>query len=130
MAQLTAEQANALANDFLAMAQAIGDYRYNYFNTLTDDQKQRIKDLHWTLLNYADDLYTQSAILVMNNVKDALTQITTISTEIRKSYQALQNVQKAIDVATAAATLGAAFMSKSPQAVAKALQELEDSWNK
>jgi hypothetical protein len=128
MAQLTAEQVNALANDFLAVAQAIGDYRYQHFYTLTSEQQQKIRDLHWTILNYADDLYTQSAVLVMNNVQASLEKIDAVTGEIKKSYQKLKNIQKAIDVATAAATLGAALMSKSPQAVAKALEELEASW--
>lgn len=128
MAQLTAEQVNALANDFLAVAQAIGDYRYQHFYTLTSEQQQKMRDLHWTLLNYADDLYTQSAVLVMNNVQASLEKIDAVTGEIKKSYQKLKNIQKAIDVATAAATLGAALMSKSPQAVAQALEELEASW--
>ena len=69
MAKLTTQQANELANNFLAMAQAIGEYRYQNFDSLSKIQNQKIRDLHWSILNYADDLYTMSATLVLNDVE-------------------------------------------------------------
>lgn len=35
MAKLYLQQANALANNFLGLAQAIGDFRYNNWNSLS-----------------------------------------------------------------------------------------------
>lgn len=128
MAQLTAEQVAQLANDFLAIAQAVGEYRLSNHDTLTEQQNQQIRNLHWTILNYADDLFTQSAILVFNNVQDSLGKIHQLTTELKESYHELKNVQKAITVATAATTLGAAIMSKNPAAVASAIKEAITAW--
>ena len=39
MAQLTSQQVNQLADYFLAIAQAVGDYRYQNFDNLSKLQK-------------------------------------------------------------------------------------------
>jgi hypothetical protein len=129
MAKLTAHHANELANNFLALAQSIGDYRYQNFDTLSKSQNQKIRDLHWSILNYADDLYTLSATLVMNDVQNSLASIGAVTTQIKATYKTLQNVQKAINVAASVVTLGASILSKNPQAIAESIGGLVDTWN-
>ncbi|MBE7169431.1 MAG: hypothetical protein INR73_02510 [Williamsia sp.] len=126
MSTLDARQLNELANSFLAFAQAVGDYRYE--NTLTPAENRELSDLQWTLLNYSDDLFTTSAVLVMNDVADSLATIDEITKDINKTYRKLRNIQKAINVAGAAVTLGAALFSKNPQAVGKAIGGLVKTW--
>jgi hypothetical protein len=129
MAKLTSQQANELANNFLALAQSIGDYRYQNFETLSKPQNQKIRDLHWSILNYADDLYTLSATLVMDDVQTSLTSIGAVTTQIKATYKTLQNVQKAINVATSVVTLGASILSKNPQVIADSIGGLVGTWN-
>jgi len=129
MAKLTAQQANELANNFLALAQAIGDYRYQNFDNLSKTQNQKIRDLHWSILNYADDLYTLSATLVMDDVQASLASISSVTSQIKATYKTLQNVQKAINVAATVVTLGASILSKNPQAIADSIGGLVDTWN-
>ena len=129
MAKLTAQQANELANNFLGLAQAIGYYRYQNFDTLTKQQNQKIRDLHWSILNYADDLYTLSATLVMDNVQTSLTSIGAVTTKIQSTYKTLQDVQKAINVAASVVTLGGSILSKNPQAIADSIRGLVATWN-
>lgn len=129
MGTLSTQQTNEIANNFLALAQVIGDYRYQKFNELSEFQNQKIKDLHWSMLNYADDLYTVSATLVMNDIQNSLTLINSITIQIKATYTTIQNVQKAINVAAATATLGASILSKNPQAIADSIVELVDTWN-
>ena len=128
MAALTSKQLTELANDFLGMAQAVGDYRYQNVNTLTRSQNKQLSDLHWNILNYADDLFTASAIFVMDDAQDALGKIKTISVEMTVTYKQLTKVQKAIDVASAAATLGAAIFSKNPIAIVGSISGLITAW--
>lgn len=128
MPQLTAEQVAQLAHDFLVIAQAVGEYRLANIKQLSDQDSQSLRNLHWNILNYSDDLFTQSAQLVMNNVQDSITKITGLTEELKDSYKQLQHVQKAIDMATAASTLGAAIMSKNPSAVASAIKGALDAW--
>jgi len=50
MANLTAEQVNKLADNFSAMAQAVGEYRYKNYENLSESQNQQIKDLRYLIL--------------------------------------------------------------------------------
>lgn len=130
MPKLTSQQLNELGNCFLAFAQAVGNYRMENNQTLSFSQNQKIKDFHWTLLNYADDLFTTSARLVMEEVQTSLDTIREVTTQINSTYQNLKKVQKAINVAAAGVTLGAAIFSQNPQAIADAIFELVNTWNK
>ncbi|WP_316828410.1 hypothetical protein [Pedobacter miscanthi] len=129
MANLTSQQVNQLAGNFLALAQSIGDYRYKNFEKLSKSNYQKIKELHLTILNYADNLYTISAILVMDDVKESLTSINHITTQINETYKTLQSVQKAINIATSIINLGAAIISKSPLKIANSINDLQAVWN-
>ena len=127
MAQLTAQQANELADNFLAMAQEIGEYRYQHIANLSETQNQRIKELHSKALDYADEFYTLSATLVMNDIQTSLDKIHDITTQIKATYKQLQNVQKAIDIAASIVTLAASIVSKNPQEIADSLNGLVDT---
>lgn len=127
MATLTAKQITELANDFLGMAQAVGDYRYQNYGKLTKAQNKQLSDLHWTLLNYSEDLFTQSAIFVLDDVDGSLSQIKDISRQMTETYKQLARIQQVIDISAAAATLGAAIFSKNPVAIAGAVQALVKS---
>jgi len=118
---LSPEQLTALGHHFLACAQAVGNYRYS--RKLSKEMNKEFSDLQWTLLNYSDDFYTASASLLMNDVKKSLLLIKQISTKMNESYHRIRNVQKAIDIATVAITLGAALFSKSPTAIDEALKK-------
>lgn len=128
MATITSQQLTALGDNFLAFAQAVGNYRMENRALLSDDENQQVRSMQRTLLNYADDLFTTSAILVMDETEDTLDKINEVTTDINKTYHKLQNVQKAINVAGAGVTLGAAIFSKNPQAIAGAVKGLVHSW--
>ncbi|WP_350285827.1 hypothetical protein [uncultured Croceitalea sp.] len=127
MARLTAHQVNELAGHFLAVAQAIGDYRYQNFDTLTKAQNRRLRESHKRVLDYSDAMYTRSAILVMENTQSALTQVAELAEQIMGSYTALQNVHKAIDIASSTVTLGASIFSKNPQAILNSIEKLRQT---
>lgn len=124
MDNLTSQQANALANDFSSLAQALSDYRHQNFDNLSELQSQTIKDLHESILDHADRLLTLSATLVMEDVQTSLTSIKDITGQIKDTYQTLQNIQKAIDIATSVVNLGASIISKNPQAIAGSIDNL------
>jgi molecular chaperone GrpE (heat shock protein) len=129
MPTLTSQQLTELGNNFLAFAQAVENYRIENSGTLTKAQNQQIKDFHETLLNYADDLYATSAKVVVNDVQSSLDTIKNVTTQINQTYHNLRKVQKAIDVAAAGVTLGAAIFNKNPQAIGDAISGLVDAWN-
>ncbi|MCX2493099.1 hypothetical protein OQX63_06420 [Pedobacter sp. PF22-3] len=129
MANLTSQQANQIAGIFLTLAQSIGDYRYKNFERLSKSENQQIKELHFKILECSDNLYTLSATLVMNDIKESLASINHISAQINETYKTLESVQKAINIATSIIDLGAAIISKSPQNIADSIKDLKSVWN-
>lgn len=128
MAKLTSAQANALANDFLGLAQAIGDFRYDNWSTLSKTQNQQLSNLQWSILNYGEDVLALSTVLVMDDVQASLDQINSITIEIKTTIQQLKDIQKAISIAAAIVTLGGAIISKDPSAIKGGVQGVIDSW--
>jgi hypothetical protein len=131
MAQLDFQQVHDLADNFLAMAKAIGAYRYNN-PSIPDELDKRINESHKSILKYATKLYTVSAIIIIadEDVQNSISAISDITTQIKETYAKLQKVQKAIDVAASIAALGAALFSKDPTAVGKSINDLVNIWNK
>ena len=127
MAKLTSKQVNELANNFLALAQSIGDYRYKNYDSLTHAQNKAIRELHRRILDYSDDLYTISASLVMDDIDSSLIILDSITKKIMKSYKSLKDVQKAINIATNVVTLGASIFSLNPQAIVDSMGNLKNS---
>ena len=128
MAQLTSHQANELADYFLAIAQAVGDYRYRNNDNLSKSQNTKLKELQGSIRKYADELYTLSATLVFDDVKSSLSSIGNVTSQLKSAYKILKDVQKAISIATSFATLGEAILNKNPQAIMDSVFALEDYW--
>jgi hypothetical protein len=117
MQQFTAVQLNEIGNEFLSIAQKIGDYRYNNFSTLDDDDSKTLSDLHQKILGYADDLAFASATIAVGDASGSLAQINSITAQINSTVNKLTEVQKVINVAGAVVTLCASIVSLSPGAI-------------
>ena len=128
MQQLTPEQLTSLGHSFLACAQAVGNYRYA--KKIPAESNKKLSDLQWTLLNYSDDFYTASARIILTEAKASLSIIKSITRDINESYHRIRNVQKAIDIATAATTLAAALFSKNLLAIDDAISNLKKKWDR
>jgi hypothetical protein len=128
MAKLTAAQANILANQFLGLAQAVGDYRFSNWDKLSKNDNQKLGNLQWSILNLGEDILALSTTLVMDEVKDSLTTISDITLQIKATITKLSNIQKAINVAASVVTLGSAIISKNPQSIIKGIDSLKEAW--
>jgi len=124
METLTAQQANKLADHFLSMGRAIGDFRYANHSSLTPERNKEIKELQDSVLKAADELYTISATLVLENIEKDLATMGNISLKMKSTLKQLKNIQKAIDIAAAAADLGSAVISKNPTAITAGISAL------
>ena len=129
MAKLTSLQANILANNFLGLAQAIGDFRYENWNNLSKADNQKLGDFQRSILNYGEDILALSTTLVMDDVQTSLAQINNVTAQIKGTIKNLQNIQKGINVAASVVTLGAAIISKNPETVASAISGAVHAWN-
>jgi hypothetical protein len=128
MAKLNAQQANELAANFLGLAQAIGDYRFNNWKALSRSDNQRLGNMQWSILNSGEDMLALSTNLVMTDVQGSLKQISSITVQIRNSLQKMANVQKAINIAASLVTLASAIISKSPGGIVDGIQAVQDTW--
>jgi hypothetical protein len=128
MAKLTAQQANDLANNFLGLAQAIGDYRFDNWNTLSKTENQSLGNFQWSILSYGEDILALSTALVMDDVQDSLAQINNVTLEIKETIKSLNHLQKAINVAACIVSLGGAIVSKNPQAIVAGIQGVRTAW--
>src|SRR5687767_12358800 len=113
MAKLSTGQLSTLGDNFLKMAQSVGEYRIENRATLTKKQNREIKDVHRRLLDYADHFYTTSAKLLIDDVAGSLDRIRNITEMVKRTFKRLKNFQKAIDIAGAIARIGAAIFSKN-----------------
>ena len=128
MAKLTSQQANELANHFLGLAQAIGDYRFDNWSALTRAENQKLGSLQWSILNYGEDILVLSTTLTMDEVETSLAQIGAVTQDIKKTIHKLKSIQKAFDLAASVLTLGGAIISKNPEAIESGIKSLVKTW--
>lgn len=107
MAQLTSEQLNLIGAEILSAAQTIGDYRYENYAALSDADKQKLDELHETLLGYSDELAFTTAMANIDDAQAALGQIKQITAAINKNITTLTKVQTVINIAGAVVALAA-----------------------
>ena len=127
--KLTAAQALELARWFRQIANALGDYRLNNWNALTQAQRQRIDNAEWSLINYSSDLTTEAVGTILDDAEGSLERIQEATNKANKIIQKIQDVKKAIGIATAFVGLGAAIITGNTSAITTALKDLFNAIN-
>jgi hypothetical protein len=105
----------------------MGDYRILNFENLTKLENKKLRETHRKTLEYSDDLFTMSATFVLDDVTASLETLDAITKKINKSYNGLQDVQKAIDISTHVVTLGASIFTFNTLAIIDSLDNLKAS---
>ena len=121
---LTSEQVTSIAKLLNRIANSIEEYRDQNYSRMSSAQRSVIENLRDQILEQSNKLYTESTILVMDEVQNSLAIIEKVTLEMQETYKNLQNIQKAIDVASSVLNLGAAILSKNPTSIAKSIDEL------
>ena len=124
MPNLTSEQVTSIAKLLNRIANSIEEYRDQNYSRMSSAQRSVIENLRDQILEQSNKLYTESTILVMDEVQNSLAIIEKVTLEMQETYKNLQNIQKAIDVASSVLNLGAAILSKNPTSIAKSIDEL------
>ena len=128
MPQLTSQEADALANRFLGLAQALGDYRHSHWNQLSKSENLSLGELQSALLNASDEMTYEATSLIIDDVHDSLVKIDEVSNDIRHSINNIEKVQKVIYIATSLVALGAAIVNKDPESIEASIQQLVNDW--
>lgn len=124
MENLNAEQVKQLADNFMQMSNALGDYRYNNIDSLSEEENLKIKETHNQQLVQTTELYTKSAVLVLEDAQNALDKIDTITTETQELYKKLTNVQTILDRASSILNLASSILALDVTTTTTHIQEL------
>jgi len=122
MPELTAEQADELADATLRLKIAVGSFRNCFFNTLTPEQRDGLRSLTICLGDEVDHLTAVAIQLTLVDLRGTLTSLGEVTTGVNQAVAHLTNVGKVVTVATSLVDLGAAIASANPGAVLSAVQ--------
>ncbi|HEA21327.1 MAG TPA: hypothetical protein ENH87_10455 [Pricia antarctica] len=124
MPNLKAQQVKELADNLLRMTNALGDYRYENSEHLSENENWQIKELHRQQLEDTTELYTLSAVLIMEEVEMSLQKIETITKETIALYKKLGTVQHVLDRATSILTLATAIIGLNVKGITSSIKSL------
>src|SRR5688572_8623517 len=98
--KLTADQARELARSFRDISVALGDYRFQNWDSLTKAQRQSIENAEWTLLNYSSDFITLAVGLTLDNAQGSLKRIQEATGTAKKIVETIKTIKKIILIAS------------------------------
>ena len=124
MANLTSEQVKELADNILKMTNDLGDFRYGNFSKLTPQENTRLKELHNNLLEHTTELYTKSAVLVLDDAVESLDKIKIITDKTKELYSNLDNIQTGINWATKILGMASAILSLNTESIAASIKSI------
>ena len=127
MAQLTEDQARALADHYSQAAQALSDFRFQNRPKLDPEEVLALKSLEQKLANQSDD-FTASAIqLTLDNLEQAVADIIKVAGDAREAIGRLNDIRHVVTVAANLVALGAAVAAGNPEGILKAAEATKDS---
>jgi hypothetical protein len=113
MDQISSAQLQTLSQQFLDMGNAILRFRENA-TIITDDQDSALEQLQNELLDNSQKLATMSAIASGQEAANAVASLSQVNSQITDTIKTLADVQKVIDIATAALKVVVAVVSMQP----------------
>jgi hypothetical protein len=123
--KVSADQARALADQFLALAETVKHYRLAKRRKLAPARRQKLKDAELKLRDQSSDLTTAAVGLTLVGVQTEFKNLMTVTAEANQAIASIQAVKQVVNIATAALKLGAAFATKDPAAIAAAVNDLQ-----
>lgn len=127
MEQLTSKQCLQLANRLTFILSAIGDYRHNNFNHLSDKQNEDFQASMIALSDAAGILYAYTPLIALDEVQPSLDNLKTATDEINNIEKTIGNVQKWINITGAALSLATAILSNDAKGIKNGISNVADS---
>lgn len=125
MERITAHEVNELATRFLTLGSALGQFRRENYSQLSPTQNKVLEELCAKILNEANDNFTWSSQLVIEDADRSLMALGRVTEQIKATLKRLKDIQYAIDVASSVVALGESIMDHNPKAILLSLQRLE-----
>jgi|GEM_PF-1567829 len=119
---LTADQANQLAAYYSGIADALGKYRSDNWETLSEPQREQLRIARNQVRNQSTEMVKLALHLSIDGLTGTLARIKEATDQMKTAIQHLHNVEKAIKIAAALVTLAGALIAKNPAAIAEAIE--------
>ena len=121
---LTPGQTQELAQEFHDIAVAIGTYRLALVTTLSDTQQYQLQNLQTQCIQFSNTFITIGLFAQQANLVDTLQAIKQQTTAAQQAISTIATIDKVLQIASAAAVLGASIASMNPSAVGSGIQGL------
>ena len=119
--------AGDLADLFNGLSQSIDDFRVNAPPGTTTDDLARLKDEAQALENRAHQFIAQDMAETLSRIQPDLQTIVDATAKVQQQIGVLNDVSKAISIATAGVALGAAIATGNIAAIGSTAQAFADS---
>src|ERR1700722_7052039 len=106
---LTPSQAQDLAKNFHDIAAAIGQYKLTKVAILTDTQQYQLQNLQLQCIQYSNIFISAGLFAAQANLTATLTSIKQATAQANQAIASIGDVDKALQIASAAAVLGASI---------------------
>jgi hypothetical protein len=124
---LTDDQMQALAQSFHDIAMEIGQVRLNAITTgskLTDPAIVQLQGYVFSLMNVAAGFAIQAANLTLADADQAVNQISLATKAADHALDKLQNIDKAVNIASSVIVLAMAISTKDPGQIESAARSV------
>lgn len=92
------------------MSVALGDYRFAHWGRLAPEERQRLENIEWTLLNNSSDLITMVVGLALAEVEKEFKAITAVIEHAREVLKTVTDFKNVLSLAAGVIALGAAIV--------------------
>lgn len=120
---LTDDQMQALAQSFHDIAMEVGQVRLNAITAgskLTDPTIVQLQGYVYSLMNIAAGYAIQAANITLANAGQAVNQISLATKAADRALDKLQNIDKAVNIASSVIVLAMAITTKDPSQIESA----------
>lgn len=120
MAKLTVDEARDLARLYYELATALGEFRFDNWDSMSQAQRTELESLEWSLLTQSSDMTTRAIDLATDDMRASLKEISRATKNLTRAVKRVSAVKNALNIATKALTLGSAIFTGNAIAIAKA----------
>ncbi|MAC94211.1 MAG: hypothetical protein CMC96_01785 [Flavobacteriales bacterium] len=127
METLNSQQLIEIAKQLKVIARSINDFQIDNWNNLTTEQFNRLNKTERDILLTVQDLIARSVTVLAENSEDLISMIKEATDKVETSLKQIENINKAIEIATASVFIASAIISQNPSAISLSLQGLAEA---
>jgi len=121
---ITRDDASAIADQLVELAEQISDFRFKNFSTLSTEDSANLRLFVSSIRRNASDMTALIVGKKIENLQNNLEVVAKATNEAEKAITKIEEIKKAIDIATAIVRLGAAVITLNPAAILEAANNL------